>query len=321
MDPKQTCRILRRKFNISATVLIAYYGLLNIAVLGAMFVDALIIALSHYSVSGADVVITEDMLFTIANNGWGYILAVVVSMIVLIAWKKPVFCFREIWNRERKMTNRSFWAILCVFLSGQLFVQVYTYGLEWVLNLCGLSSAVAMDAETGLNDSFSLLLYGAVLAPVFEEILFRGLILRMLQPAGKKFAIFASAYFFGVFHGNVVQTPFAFLVGLVLGYVTVEYSLWWAIVLHLINNLVLGVLMPFLLGLLSITGQGIILFLVYIGPSAVAVILGIVKRKEIKRYFSENKIHPLCFKGFFTSAVVWIFTGVMILNMVLVFLI
>jgi len=45
---------------------------------------------------------------------------------------------------------------------------------------------------------------------------------------------------FGLFHGNLVQSPYAFVVGLVLGYTAVEYSITWAMVLHMLNNLILG---------------------------------------------------------------------------------
>ena len=37
-------------------------------------------------------------------------------------------------------------------------------------------------------------------------------------------------------HGNLAQIFYAFLVGLVLGYVTLEYSIRWAILLHILNN-------------------------------------------------------------------------------------
>ena len=36
-------------------------------------------------------------------------------------------------------------------------------------------------------------------------------------------------------HGNIPQAVFAIFVGVVLGYVTIEYSIWWAILLHIFN--------------------------------------------------------------------------------------
>ena len=81
-----------------------------------------------------------------------------------------------------------------------------------------------------------------------------------------------SALLFGVFHGNLVQIPFAFLVGLVLGYVAAEYSLGWCILLHWINNCVLGMLLerwPL--------AQGVIVLAAAVG----SVLILVVQRKRI----------------------------------------
>ena len=80
----------------------------------------------------------------------------------------------------------------------------------------------------------------SILAPLWEELLFRGYVLRTLRPYGKRFAVMGSGVLFGLFHGNLLQTPYAVLMGLVLGYLTVEYSIHWAVLLHLFNNLVLA---------------------------------------------------------------------------------
>lgn len=98
------------------------------------------------------------------------------------------------------------------------------------------SKVVSGTAET----SVSLALYTAVAAPVTEELLFRGAVLRSLQPYGKRFAIFCSALLFGLVHQNLTQTPFAFGFGLLAGYVAMEYSILWSMSLHILNNAVLA---------------------------------------------------------------------------------
>lgn len=57
---------------------------------------------------------------------------------------------------------------------------------------------------------------------------------------GVRFAIIFSAILFGIYHGNIVQTPFAFILGLLLGYITVSYGLKYAIAVHIFNNMVLA---------------------------------------------------------------------------------
>lgn len=77
----------------------------------------------------------------------------------------------------------------------------------------------------------------AIVPALVEEFACRGLILGALKKYGNGFAVVVSAIVFGVLHGNWGQIPFAFLVGLVLGFVTLKTgSIWTAIFIHAFNN-------------------------------------------------------------------------------------
>jgi len=79
----------------------------------------------------------------------------------------------------------------------------------------------------------------ALLAAIFEEFAFRGVVLQILRRYGNTFAIVTSALVFGLIHGNTYQIPFAFMFGLVLGAAAVYTGTLWApVLLHLINNTV-----------------------------------------------------------------------------------
>lgn len=72
---------------------------------------------------------------------------------------------------------------------------------------------------------------------VVEEYAMRGVVMNSLRRYGDMFAIVMSAMMFGLMHGNLVQAPFAFLAGLVLGYVTIKTgTLWTGIAIHFLNN-------------------------------------------------------------------------------------
>jgi membrane protease YdiL (CAAX protease family) len=177
-----------------------------------------------------------------------------------------------------------------------------------------------LENVAGDTDTFSMFFYVCFLAPVFEEILFRGLILRQLEPYGKKFAILASAFLFGMFHGNLVQTPYAFVAGLVLGYVAIEYNVIWAMVLHMINNLLLGDTLARLTGSLPELAQQIIFAVVIWGFAIAALVILICQRKKIAAYFRSEQNHPLCMRSFFTAPGILALTVLMIVNMLLPFL-
>ena len=78
----------------------------------------------------------------------------------------------------------------------------------------------------------------AIVPALVEEYACRGLILGNLLPFGEGFAVLTSAILFGLLHGNFEQMPFAFLVGLILGYIRINSgSLWPCILVHMFNNL------------------------------------------------------------------------------------
>lgn len=77
----------------------------------------------------------------------------------------------------------------------------------------------------------------AVLPALLEEMVWRGYILRSLRGYGDGFAVVVSSLLFGLMHGNLRQIPFAFIVGLVLGYLYVQTNnIWIPIIVHFINN-------------------------------------------------------------------------------------
>ena len=195
----------------------------------------------------------------------------------------------------------SFFALLVIFISIQLGAQLMYLLLELLANSFGYSMAQTMESAGGSMDSLSMFLYVGLGAPISEELLFRGLLLRPMEPYGKKFAIFASALLFGIYHGNLVQIPFAFAVGLILGYVTVEYNIGWAIVLHMFNNLILSDTMTRLMGLLGLPWSELWFWILIVGCAIGAVIIFITQRRQIKLWLGKYRNDPLCNQAFWSA--------------------
>jgi membrane protease YdiL (CAAX protease family) len=77
----------------------------------------------------------------------------------------------------------------------------------------------------------------SVVPAIVEEIALRAGVLQAMRKYGDWFAIFTSAFIFAVLHGNMIQTPFAFIAGIGLGYVfCATGSIWPGIIIHFINN-------------------------------------------------------------------------------------
>ncbi len=94
------------------------------------------------------------------------------------------------------------------------------------------------ENPTGVFGVILTLISTAVIPPLVEEFACRGVMLGALRKFGDSFAIIVSSVMFGIIHGNFQQAPFAFLIGLILGFVTVKCnSIWPAILIHAYNNL------------------------------------------------------------------------------------
>lgn len=303
---------LRKVYSCQGWTLLIYYGILNAAVLLCMLIDTMARSFALAMVGGElDMEqLTETM---VDNSGWGYFLAIGIGLLILLLWKKPRYFVNTIWAPGKPMQTGSFFALLAIFTSAQLGIQLLYMLLEWCINQFGLSMHEAMESAGGSMDSLSMFLYVGLGAPISEELLFRGLILRSMEPYGKKFSIFASAMLFGLYHGNLVQIPFAFAVGLVLGYVTVEYNIGWAIVLHMFNNLILSDTMTRLMGLLGAPWSELWFWALIIGCAIAAVVILIAKRQQIRQWLGKYHDDPLCARAFWGSAGIITLTVVMVL--------
>lgn len=77
----------------------------------------------------------------------------------------------------------------------------------------------------------------AILPGLVEETVFRGWILGALRPFGERRALLLSALIFGLMHGNLTQVPFAFMLGLLFGFLYLRTGrLWPGMVIHALNN-------------------------------------------------------------------------------------
>lgn len=304
MHDDQMLRDLRREFNMPGLAVLVYTFTMNVMVTVAVVMELAISLVRALAAFGPE--LDPDVFLTaleesVATNAWGYVAAGGVGYLILRLWKKKEFCRKTIWQKGRPMTPSAFFGLLCVFSSGQMVFQLIAVVMESLLNLVGLSLLESVEMASGSAESASMFLYMCLLAPVLEEILFRGLILRSLLPHGKRFAILVSAVLFGVFHGNLAQIPYAFAVGLVLGYVTVEYSIAWAMALHLFNNLILGDALTRALSFLPGTLGDVAFMGIMILFSVAALIILVAKAEDVRVWRQAERIDRFTLRAFFTA--------------------
>lgn len=290
---------IQRQMSVSGWAVLIYYGIVTVSVLGFLFAEVL--GKLFQGLISEDYASIENAVMQSAENAWGFFFAAAVGLLILLIWKKPRFLKEEIFAKGAPMKAWDFFTILCIFIAGQMVYQFGTTLLELFLNLFGYTISVGLETLQSDPDNFSMFLYGGFLAPFAEELLFRGLVQRTMLPFGKKLAILASSLTFGLYHGNLIQTPYAFIVGLVLGYVAAEYNILWAMVLHMINNLVLGDLLYRLLAGLPQDVVAMIVWGIIFAFSVAAVILMVIRRKEISDWMRREPITRVYAACYFSS--------------------
>ena len=75
-------------------------------------------------------------------------------------------------------------------------------------------------------------------APILEEIVFRGVIMNNLRKYGIRAAIIINSLLFGLSHYNVEMIIPAFLTGIIFSYVACKYSIKYSILIHFFINVI-----------------------------------------------------------------------------------
>lgn len=85
----------------------------------------------------------------------------------------------------------------------------------------------------------SQILAAVIAGPIVEELIFRGLIYNRVKRISSVMpAAVISSVLFGIYHGNWVQAPYAFIIGMVCVYIYEKYkSMAAPIILHMSANL------------------------------------------------------------------------------------
>ncbi|HEY5806648.1 MAG TPA: type II CAAX endopeptidase family protein, partial [Povalibacter sp.] len=168
-------------------------------------------------------------LVTVLGNG--------VLFIGLMAYKR--IDYRELFHPARSSVSATLGVVTVpillmvpglVTLAGALNSIVM-----WLFPMSVEDQAMFADM---MSASTLAVLFACVAAPVLEEMLFRGVILRsFLRQYSRTRAILASSVIFGLAHLNVYQLATAFAIGIIAGWLYERCrSLWPCIVLHAAYN-------------------------------------------------------------------------------------
>lgn len=183
---------------------------------------------------------------------YGMLVAYPLSFIPAMIWVAGKSRANSLFETGYKLNSSNFgpfkaWQIVLITIALAFAVMIsadYPNYLNYKITTASpvmkelYDSLVEMLGNMTGGPLWSSFLLTAIFAPVFEEWLCRGMVLRGLLTKMKPgWAIVVSALFFAILHMNPWQALNAFVIGVVMGYVYYKTgSLWLTMLLHFVNN-------------------------------------------------------------------------------------
>lgn len=173
--------------------------------------------------------------FVVAGPYIYFVLGVLVKYCVIMILLKWFSNKANGENHKHHLNRRSFaYAALMILAFRIIFDNSMTL---WITNI---------PMPEFINDAFEelaispiiLILSVLVIAPIYEEIVFRGILLKgMAKKINPTLALVVSAFFFALVHMNIPQGINAFLLGLVIGFIYLNTgSIYLCMFAHFTNN-------------------------------------------------------------------------------------
>lgn len=116
---------------------------------------------------------------------------------------------------------------------------VSVYLIELIYSASGNMLENPLEQSVDATPLWANVLFVAILAPILEELVFRGMICKRLLALGEGFAVVFSGIFFAMLHGNLYQLFYAFTLGCLFGLIYVKTGkVIYTIIYHVFINFI-----------------------------------------------------------------------------------
>ncbi len=174
--------------------------------------------------------------------------------------------------------------------------NIITTIVNYITNFLSEKGTIIPEADFSIDNptvsavAFEIL-YLLIVAPIAEEFVFRGIVLKTIAPYGKKLAIVVSAALFGLMHGNLTQFLGAFVCGIVFAAVDVKYgSIVPSIIVHMLNNS-----LPLISNIGNAVGSKVITVIYFVLLYSVLLIGVFVITRNMYSFKIQEDIHDLSY--------------------------
>jgi len=193
-------------------------------------------------------------------------------------------------NEIKKLSVSKFLMYFVIALGTMYICNYITILINFILGWIKGSPIInPLESIVGTN-VIANIIFGGLLAPIMEEVIFRGALINRLRKYGDVICIFVSAFAFGLIHGNLSQLFYAFGVGIVFAYITLKTgTIKYSIILHIVINLLGIVVVPYLASTKNMIFMAIV-GLIVMGLIVLAIILFVLNMRNIKLDKGEVQI-------------------------------
>lgn len=184
----------------------------------------------------------EEALSTKLEGYYLLLFDAAVVAIVLLAYKPVLHFIKYIWDVSVLKSGKTYLYLLI----GLIVIALSQYLMLHVFSFESAAEQKEQLGSLGLQNSIQSIIYVlsvAIITPVKEEILFRGILYRFLE---KKYnflvSIIISSFIFGILHGGLLIT--ATIMGMVFAMLYKKtQSIIPSIILHIVWNLLVSISM------------------------------------------------------------------------------
>jgi membrane protease YdiL (CAAX protease family) len=209
-------------------------GNINIKKMGV--IKALLVMLLSILLEGLGLVPIEIAdRFVVISPYITFVLGALVKYCVIMLLLKW-FSDKENEQKPKQLHNRRSFAYVALMIIA--FRMIFDNSLSlWISNI-PMPDYINEAFEELAISPIILILSVAVIAPIYEEVIFRGILLKgMTKKMNPIIALVVSSLFFALMHMNIPQGINAFLLGIVIGFIYLRTgSIYLSIFAHFVNN-------------------------------------------------------------------------------------
>lgn len=217
-------------------------GLQFVAVYYLLFIAAIFLFGIAPSATGTTYNI-DDLMALASNMDFNTVISIIFSVFCIALF--AIWYYRSCSGNFKLNIKKDFHGFeilgIVLLVPGTQFMSSIVTGMISMAFPSWLEDYMELMENAGLSGEVSLLMmiYSVCLAPISEELIFRGVTLCIARRAFPFWiANFIQALLFGIFHMNPLQGCYTFILGLFMGYICEKGgTLYHAIFFHFLFNL------------------------------------------------------------------------------------